>query len=329
MDTFTIKAKILSSNEKIELSNNGEWRFPISSENIIKAANFGNVSYLKNTKEHPPFAKFLVLVACLENNNVDFFNAFIEKYPIDDLVVLFVAARYGHLEIAKQIIAKHPEYVNKKFCPCSITETGLEVKDIRKLMNEPDLTPEEEYEFDYNEYIYDIPEVYEVFRSSETIPLHMAVLSGNLELVKFLVEQGALINSSANDDMDRFYPIGCTIMGYKFHKDIFLYFLSIGVDVELNGFNVEICSEEADEFITRFNYEPENHDLPEFTEKDKQTEDFFKDLIKRKGMLEAAILIHQFGNTTMYPLIKGTKVQIDKLPGLERSEFFKYVTITK
>lgn len=197
-----------------------------------------NLSYLRNEYD------FLRIIYAA-GNNTKFIEKFTNLFIRDIDLRMFIACRYGLLNMVRQCVLSNRELVNVIFDNYCTNPNGYREMDITEL----GVVGEEEYLYedgrkipisrDYREKDVSIDSVREekvfsnIFFNTRITPLHVACWNGQLEVVKFLLQEGANIDEFCDCDEGRLYPYQCAIING--HNNVFKYIVHEGSFNEVNS----------------------------------------------------------------------------------------------
>lgn len=212
------------------------WNQLFSQENLDKSARINCCLFIDHNIDNAWSTLMPFSAACIsiKHNNIEFFRKLQLIYRMPDEIILFIACRYGNSEIAKEIIGEKKISVNLCFEPVDANFTRSLSYDLVKSYTG---NIDTEYMFDdSNKYVS------EIFFTYGTRPLHMACLSGNLELVKYLVNMGAGIDLCADNNGEMICAAQFSLL-YEPHYNIFLYLHERGATIQTPGEYSYNCSD--------------------------------------------------------------------------------------
>lgn len=241
----------------------GLWNTIFDLDNLEKAARLGCMDYIIHNanSDWSQIKPFSVLCISLKNNHVDFFKKICDIYGVEEEIILFIACRYGYLEIVDEILEKGEIDGNICANPMEYGDNPNELlfPVIRKYLDVPPCKDDPD-----DERIYDYDDKYllEVFKTSDTGLLHIASMSGNLELVRYLVEDvGVDITSLAgHQECDIGAAQFALLDGEHFH--IFQYLHSKGAPMYYPNYGNKFTSLSAQIFYSMLAEESYYHSFP-------------------------------------------------------------------
>lgn len=211
------------------------WGKFVTQENLNTAAEIGSMNFLYHN--HSMILKpFHALCISLKNGHVEFFKELWKLSKIDDKIILFIACRYGNLEIVNEILEKDAIDIDICFDPVTNGPCGdnhkfeqkLDYMDVRKYLDLEDARDDEVFIAEDDDKFAN-----EVFFLYGTRPLHIACLSGNIALIEYLIEKGAKIDSCAGYDCERVNA--STISLYAGHYHVFNYLYQKRIEYDYFG----------------------------------------------------------------------------------------------
>lgn len=158
-------------------------------------------------------------------------------YKVPEKIILFIACRYGNLDIVKEILEKEEINVNIRFEPVDRNYVdSLSYDIVRPYLDIciSVINSDPEYMFDDDLYAIDVFYIY------GTCPLHIASMSGNIHLIEYLLNKGAYINSNANSDDDAICAAQFSLQ-IEEHYDIFLYLHKKGAIIQSASEHIFRC----------------------------------------------------------------------------------------
>ena len=281
------------------------WKRFCSYESMIVAAKENFVEFFEYILEYEfefiPVLK--VMAVALNYQSDEFWLELCRIYKVPDKIIMFFATRYGRLDIIKKFIAKDKTLVNICFEPISdkTLDHNISMGEILEIYSAEYLGSKNKKDFAENFDIMNDSFLHYIFYGTGSSALHATTWSGDLETVKFLVDNNAWDHE--RDEEDEYTYNTVLAASFYNHRHIVRYLIEKGFRYFENP--TVGCSIEGTEYLTRLisgDCNPYPYD--EITEDDFETYQFFERLIKNGRVEEAIQMITNYGNTMFYPLIE-------------------------
>lgn len=237
------------------------WNRFFNQEDFESAAEIGSMNFISHNyyEDWDSLKPFLPLYISIKNGHIDFFREIQKIYKVPSEIILFIACRFGCLEIVKELVEKDNVDINICFEPAhqDCKNGFFEFSAVQQYMSEK------------FEDMYECCYVRDVFYTAGTRPIHSACMSGNLDLVKYLHEHGPIDDYADNDEGAIRSAQFSLTKGNYFR--IFNYLYLNGYRVDTPGEH-EFASKEAEIYYIFFCDELNGEEIFPFFENEKSYE---------------------------------------------------------
>lgn len=219
------KLRHINKDFRDSISHNPQkiWNRFFTQDCFETAAKIGSMNFISHNYDNnwETLYSFPALCISLLNGHIDFFREICKIYKTKDEIILFVACRYGHFEIIKEIVERKNFDINICFEPDEdeVFSEKLSIYDVNRKFT---------ISRESSDYFMD-----DVFHFAGARPIHAACMFGDTEIVKYLISQGAKIFET---EWRISILIAC--MAEKENFELYNYLFSIGVRDKSSGCHI-------------------------------------------------------------------------------------------